>query len=152
VILAVDDAATEGDLQQLVGLLVRPGGAGDVADGLKHREFVAAEPRHDIVEPHRAAQPGRYLEQQRVARRVAERIVDLLEAVEIEHQDSDAGVGAASAMQRLADAVVEERAVREPGERVVQRLVLVQLGLADQRLLGVIAGQIGVAVLRRWES
>ena len=50
-------------------------------------ELVAAEPRHGVARPDRLAQPARHLLQQHVARVVAERVVDLLEAVEIEHHD-----------------------------------------------------------------
>ena len=56
---------------------------------------------------------------------VAERIVDLLEAIEIHHQDRDAPAVALRRPDRLLNPVVEERAVRELRERVVLRLVLV---------------------------
>jgi hypothetical protein len=53
---------------------------------------------------------------------MAEPIVDVLEAVEIHDQDRDAdrrtGVG-----QRVVELTEERPAVREPGQRVVDRLV-----------------------------
>ena len=49
-------------------------------------EFVAAEPRHHVAGAQRAAQAPRDFHQQQVAGVVAERIVDDLEAVEIDEQ------------------------------------------------------------------
>ncbi len=83
----------------------------------------------------RLAQRAADLAQQQVAAVVAERVVDLLEAVEV-----DACITATpcrragAARSACCDAVVEERAVRQPGERVVERLVLVRLRLAPQPL------------------
>ena len=69
--------------------------------------------------------------EQLVAGRVAERVVDLLEAIEVHHQRPRAACRRRSAWRdRLLDPVAEEHPVRQAGERVVQRLVLVQLGLA----------------------
>ena len=79
--------------------------------------------------------------QQLVAARVAERVVDDLEAVEVEEQDRGAALGvvALGAADRLVEAVEEEHAVGQPGERVVQRVVL-------QALLGLAAvGDVGDA-------
>ena len=49
-------------------------------------EFVAAEPRHDVARTQRAAQPAGDFHQQHVAGIMAQRIVDDLEAVEIDEQ------------------------------------------------------------------
>jgi hypothetical protein len=54
---------------------------------------------------------------------VAERVVDLLEAVDVEEQHDDRRTGAPAAIQRHPQPVQEERAVGQPGERVVQRLL-----------------------------
>ena len=51
------------------------------------RELVAAEPRHEVVRPHRGGDPLGHRLQQGVARRVAERVVDHLEVVEVHEQD-----------------------------------------------------------------
>ena len=68
-----DDAP--GDGLQRIGIR-RAGGD----DG----EFVAAEPRHQIVAAHDAAQPLRDVEDQLVADVMAERVVDVLEVVEVD--------------------------------------------------------------------
>ena len=73
------------------------------------------------------------LDQHLVAGRVAERVVDRAEAVQAEQQHRDAR--AQRPRERLLEALLEEQAVRQAGERVVQRLVgdalLQPAGLGD---------------------
>ena len=57
-----------------------------VAGALQDREFVAAEPRHQVGLARAGGEPLRRLLQQRVADRVAERVVHRLELVEVEYQ------------------------------------------------------------------
>ena len=56
-------------------------------------------------------QPLGDLDEQEVARRVAEEVVDLLEAVEVEEEDGDAV--AARGLERVLDAIAEQRPVGE---------------------------------------
>lgn len=71
---------------------------------------------------------------------MAERVVDRLEAVEVDQQQRSGVVVAARASQEVGDALLEAVAVQQSGERVVAG-ELVQLGLehtalavgADQR-------------------
>ena len=65
----------------------------------------------------------RDLDEQLVAGRVPERVVHRLEPVEIDEQHRGAETVAARAGERLAQAVDHQRAVRQAGERVVQRTV-----------------------------
>ena len=67
-----------------------------VALGLDDREFVAAQPRKHIRAAQRRFQAIRHLPQQRVACGMSERVVDVLEAVEIEHQDRERAAALAS--------------------------------------------------------
>ena len=60
--------------------------------------------------------------QQLVAGAVAEAVVDLLEAVEVDEQHREHLLGPRRAGERLVEPVAEERAVRKPGEAVVERL------------------------------
>ena len=55
----------------------------------QHGELVAAEPGQGVAAAQRLAQPGGHLPEQRVALVVAERVVDLLEAVEVDQQQAD---------------------------------------------------------------
>ena len=61
--------------------------------------------------------------QQQVADRVAERVVDVLEAVEIEEQHGELAAPAVRAGDRLPDAIGEQRPVGQAGQRVVMRHV-----------------------------
>jgi hypothetical protein len=89
----------------------------------QHRELVAAQPRHGVAAARGREQPLGHAAQQRVARGVAERVVDPLEAVEVEHQHRHLlGVRAG---ERLGQPLAQPGAVGQPGERVVQRLVRV---------------------------
>ena len=54
--------------------------------GEQHGELVAAEAGQRVAAAHRVAQPRRDLDEQLVAVVVAERVVDLLEAVEVDQQ------------------------------------------------------------------
>ncbi len=61
---------------------------------------------------------------------VAQGVVDVLEAVEVEQQDAHPRALSAGGGDRLLGAVVEEHAVGQVGEPVVQRLVLAEPGVA----------------------
>ena len=77
----------------------------------------------------------RDLGEQAVAGVVAEAVVDELEPVEVEEQHRDRRVVATRALQRVGQAVVQQRPVREPGQLVVVRAVLEVLarpGLLDR--------------------
>ena len=98
----------------------RGGGALVLALG-EHGELVAAEARERLGDVEHAVQARGDLDQHVVARLVAERVVDGAEAVQADQQDGDAR--AQRPRQRLLEPLLEEQPVREPGERVVQRLV-----------------------------
>ena len=61
----------------------------------------------------------RHIVQQRVAGRMAEHVVDVLEAVEVEAQDGERDSRGRRALQREVEALGESRAVRQVGQRVV---------------------------------
>ena len=102
----------------------------DLDDG----EFVAADAGDGVGLAQQRAQPLADFLDELVAGIVAERVVDLLEAVEIEHQQGDLLARAAIAGQRLGEAVLEQGAVGEAGQLVVERLML-GIGLARLELL-----------------
>jgi hypothetical protein len=58
--------------------------------------------------------------EQLVARLVAERVVDALEAVDVDEQRRDGRLVALRAQERLLDTVEDQRAVGQAGERVVR--------------------------------
>ena len=73
-------------------------GGGDLVRGADVREddgeLVAAESRDGVLRAHHAREPRGSLLQQRVADVVAVDVVDLLEAVEVDEQQSDMGLAA----------------------------------------------------------
>ena len=68
-------------------------------------ELVAADAGDGVPRPHRIAEALRDGDQQQVAREMAERVVDELDVIEIEHADGDQPPGAARAADRGAQAV-----------------------------------------------
>ena len=124
--------------QRLVQPLGHDRGAVHVADVVEQqRELVAADARDGVARPQRRLQALRDRHQQAVADKVAERVVDELEAVEVEEEHRAAEVLALAprAAQRQLEAVEEQRAVRQPGQGVVQRVVA-ELGELGQRARG----------------
>ena len=63
---------------------------------LEHDEFVAAEPRHEILRAQHFAQPVGDRAQQLVAAGMTQRVVDLLELIEVDKQQCRQLVGIAA--------------------------------------------------------
>ncbi len=106
----------------------------------QHGELVAAEPRHGVAAARGAPEPLGHHAQQPVPGGVPERVVDLLEVVQVEvrHRDVLArrrtrAARAREPAQRVGEAVAQERPVGQPRERVVERLVG-ELGLEPPAL------------------
>jgi hypothetical protein len=120
----VGDALGDGER----GALVR-----DVAE--QHGELVAAQARGDVVGAQHAGDAGGDVAQQGVARGVAEAVVDDLEVVEVEEQHRDVLIVLAGGGKRALQPLLEQRAIGEAGERVVEglvaQLVLERLALPD---------------------
>ena len=74
-----------------------------------------------------------------VAGVVTERVVDVLEVVEVDQHDSDRPALAPCPTQRLGDAVGDQRPIGEPGECIVHRLL--RQRRLDQLLIGDVAHQ-----------
>ena len=85
-------------------------------------ELVTAQPRHEVAFADSAAETSRDLDEQQVTDMMAERVVDLLEVVEVEQHDRKRAL--VEVDTGLAQAREEQRAVGQAGQRVVQRLVL----------------------------
>ena len=98
----------------------------------QHAELVPAEARDGVALAKGVAEPDADLLQQLVAARMPEGVVDLLEAVEVHDHHRGRDVVPARRCERRVDAVVEERPVRQVGQGVMERLVLVHLGLMAQ--------------------
>jgi hypothetical protein len=87
------------------------------------REFVAGEAGQHVVGPQERCQPLAHHSQQFVAGVMAECVVDLLEAVEVEHDHEEVVVAAAFGCD-LQHRTFERDPIREPGEGVLSRFAL----------------------------
>ena len=96
--------------------------------GEQDRELVAAEPGEHVGLAQAAAQQLRDAHDQLVAGRVAERVVDRLEVVEVEHDRRALGPVAVDEGDVAFELAFERAPVEQPGERVVVGHVA-QLGL-----------------------
>ena len=95
----------------------------------EHDELVAAEAADRVAVAQHAADPPGHRAQQLVAHGVAERVVDPLEAVEVDEHRRRLGAVAPGAGEHALGPVHDQRAVGQPGQRVVQRLVAQLAGL-----------------------
>ena len=102
------------------------------------RELVAADPRGHVREPDVVADRLGDVLQGSVARLMAQRVVDLLEAVDVDEQQRGLGVVARGASDLALELLVEPPAAREPGQLVLAgalRGVMDELALLlDRRL------------------
>ena len=118
-------------------------GAIDIRGRQQHRELVATQPRHRIGRPQGAAQPHRHFLQHLIAGVVAERVVDFLEAVEIDQQHGEAALIAMRSQDRLLQPVLEQRAIGQIGQRIVigeiGNALIGQVALATNRGLAQLA-------------
>ena len=91
--------------------------------GHEHGELVAAEPGDRVVLAQSLSEAPSDLSQHLVAGRVAERVVDLLEPIQVHYEHGQLTAALLRLGDRLSDALVKEGAIGEPGERVVQGVI-----------------------------
>ena len=115
--------------------------------GLHHRKFVATDARDEVGRRHRLDQAGGHELQQLVADRMAERIVDGLEVIEIEAMHGEAAAGL-DPFERILKVLTEQHAIRQIGEHVVARQMR-DLGLGAAALGDVLVHRDPAAVLHR---
>jgi hypothetical protein len=92
----------------------------DVVD--EDAELVPAEARERVRGAQAARDASHRLPEERVARGVAEAVVHALEVVQVEHEHHRAPTTRRLG-ERVGDPVLEEQAIRQPGQCVVERLV-----------------------------
>src|SRR6185437_8374676 len=110
-------------------------------------KFIAAEPRHRVARAETATEAGSDLDQKLIANRMAERIVDPLEMVEVETEDGELVV-ALGEFQRALELFAEQCAIRQAGERIVARHVR-NLRLGSLPLRDILEGRDPAAAFRR---
>jgi hypothetical protein len=102
--LAVHDKRTLDFLKQLRR---RRHAAVEIGPGQDQRELVAAEPRHRVDVAERAAQARRDELEHAIAGVVPQRVVDLLEPIEIHHEQRERLAGAMRAEHGLLETIVQ---------------------------------------------
>ena len=106
----------EDALRQGEHLLGQP----DVLD--EDRELVAAEAGDRVLGAEHRTEASAIAIEERIAGRVAEAVVDGLEPVEVEEQQADQPAGRRPAGEGVLQAILEQGAVGQPGQVVVERL------------------------------
>ena len=91
--------------------------------GQQDHELVAADACERVGRPEQRLEARADRLQQQIAGRVAERVVDLLEAVEVDHHQRER-LGSRAAPRQLLEAVEQEPAVRKARELIVEGVVL----------------------------
>jgi hypothetical protein len=118
-----------------------------VTSGHQQQELVAAQAGDGVGGAQQRGQAFADELEQRVARAVAQRVVDVLEVVEIEVQHRHAAFAAARGGRRLLEAVAREPALGQAGQRVVRGHDLhAQLRRRHLRVMGVAGVECGVQV------
>jgi hypothetical protein len=88
-------------------------------------EFVATQARRGVLRTQRTAQALRYGNQEGIAGCVSLGVIQVLESIEIQKQDTAILVAAArSPMERNCQSIQEQRAIWQSGEHIMQRIVL----------------------------
>ena len=118
-------------------------------------ELVASESGDDVAVAQVAGEAAGQIDQQTVAVLVPERVVDLLELVQVHHDQRRLGSGTIGAVsccpcQRCAQPLVEMRPVGEPGEVVVHGLMA--KGLRDPGPFGHVLQRDPDALVRQGEG
>jgi hypothetical protein len=116
---ALDGEGLEDQPAQSLGQLL---GIVESAVGHQHRELVTPQPGQEVALAQRAAQPRADLAQQVIARVVAQAVVDLLEAVEVEQQQGRRTAGGGG-VQHALGLLKQRPPVRQPRELVGPSLV-----------------------------
>ena len=104
------------------GALGQAGGALEVGAGQDDRELLAAPAGGHVDLAHALAQRLGELDEHAVADRVAEAVVDRLEAVEVGEHEGDRAAEALGAQQLAGERLLAVAAVGEAGEHVDERL------------------------------
>jgi len=106
----------------------------------QHRELVAPEARRGVGCARAGGEPLGHGAQELVAGGVADAVVDGLEAIQVDEQHAQLGRTAGRHVQRVLQAVQEERAVGQPGEGVAKGLLHgldgARVGQREARVLG----------------
>ena len=91
-------------------------GTFDIRCRQQQGEFVAAKARHSVRLAQRSSQPYRGLLQHAIAGMMAKRVVDFLEAIEVDDEERHRVIVSSRREDALLQTIVEQRAIRQLGE------------------------------------
>jgi hypothetical protein len=100
--------------------------------GQNGNEFVPTDPSDRVGAAERDAQPRPNVAEHAIADVVPESVIDRLEPVEVDHQDSAPDLALGRVTQGLCETIFQQEPVRKPRERVVHRLMLEGRGSGTQ--------------------
>ena len=87
-------------------------------------EFIAAQSSYGVSATDNGQQPPAELGEHEVSGAVAECVVDVLEIVDVHEDHCRSSGGPLRTGEEVFESVTDERAVREPGQRIVEREVV----------------------------
>ena len=87
--------------------------------GKHDAELVAAEPGHQVVVAEHAGQARTDLLQEQIAEVMTERVVDLLEVVQVDQHHGELAVDPPGGLDRVGELELEQHPVRHPRQGVV---------------------------------
>ena len=105
----------------------------DVGLGQDQHELLAAEAARHVATTHGALQQTTEVAQQGVADVVTERIVELLEEVEVDHHDAERAAAAFGAAELALEGLFQIATVEEAGQRIADRLIAQRLAELEIR-------------------
>ena len=115
-----DGMSNRNQLDELLGDL---GGIFRVVQRVQQRgEFVSAHPRNDVVGSHASLEHARHATEDLITGIVAQRIVDALEAIEIDIEDGHAFAVPVDPRQRRIQCLMKATSVEQASQRVGYRL------------------------------
>ena len=124
-------------------------------------EFIAAEACHEVAGTDHFVDACCYLVEKLISGVVAERLVDNLETIEVEGQQSDHHLLFSSAHERSAQAIDEQRPVGKPGELIMVGAALELFGrlygcrdvgcVDDDSADGWVVGEVFSGDIERWK-
>ena len=92
-----------------------------VAGGHQYREFISAQARNAIIVAQQVTQPRRHLAQHMIAGAVAQRVIHILEAIQIHDENRQHPLLLAGVENFPLQPLAELRAVRQLGQRILVR-------------------------------
>ena len=112
----LDDIRAADEVYQAPGQFLGHALAPDVAN--EHGELVAAQPRHRVLGADGRLQSLADLAEQGVPDGVTQRVIDLLEPVEVDNQEREGGPLPGEGPEGIGEPEVEEGAVGQPRQRI----------------------------------